>query len=243
MGFDIERVRAQFPGRTILWLPSTRTTMEDAARLETPGSAVVADEQTEGQGRLGRRWHSAPGEGLYVSVALPARGITPVVTLALGLATGEAIAAAAGVACDLRWPNDVLTGGKKCAGILVQLAAETAVAGIGVNVDQAEFPPELAGGATSLRLAGARVAREELLIALLGAIDRHLELLGRHGPGAILDLFAKASSYALGRRVVVEMDGKQVRGTTDGLDLSGLLWLRGEDGSRRLIVSGGVRPE
>ncbi len=240
--FDVDRVRARFPGRTILWLPTTRTTMEDAATLGTPGSAVVADEQTEGQGRLGRRWHTAPGDSLCVSVVLPARGVTPVLTLALGLATAEAISTAAGIACDLRWPNDILIGEKKCVGILVQLAGEAAIAGIGINVKQREFPPELAGTATSIRVAGGEIEREDLLIELLGSIDRHMELLACQGPGAILDLFAKASSYVYGRCVSVELDGTVVHGVTDGLDPAGFLWLRGEDGTRRLIVSGGVRP-
>ena len=83
-------------------------------------------------------------------------------TLALGLATAEAIADATGIACDLRWPNDVMLGGRKVAGILVQLVDGNAIAGIGINVNHAAFPPELADEATSLRAstpAASRIAR------------------------------------------------------------------------------------
>ena len=243
MAFDVERVRARYPGREIVWRASTASTMEDAARLTAPGSVVVAGAQTAGQGRFGRRWHSEPGAGLYVSILLRPRGVTPTLTLALGLAAAEAIAATAGVACDLRWPNDVLIGEKKCAGVLVQLGDAAAIAGIGVNVNQVAFPDDIATLATSLRIAtGREQSREDLLIELLGAVDRHLDLIEYRGPGAVLDLFAGSSSYVRGRRVTVDMDGESVRGTADGLDPSGFLWLRCDDGSRRLILSGGVRP-
>jgi len=243
MAFDVERVRARFPGREIVWRATTTSTMEDAAGLTAPGSVAVADEQTAGQGRFGRRWHSERASGLYVSVVLEPRGVTPALTLALGVAAGEAITAATGVACDLRWPNDVLIGGRKCAGILVQLHGDAAVAGIGINVNHSGFPAGIADLATSLRIAtGREQSREQLLIELLDSVDRHLELLEYRGPGAVLDLFAAASSYVLGRRVAVDLGGEVLRGATDGLDPAGFLWLRCEDGSRRLILSGGVRP-
>jgi BirA family biotin operon repressor/biotin-[acetyl-CoA-carboxylase] ligase len=242
MAFDIDRVRAQFPGREILWLASTASTMADAAKLAPPG-VVVADEQTAGQGRLGRRWDSPRGAGLYVSIALPPRGVTPALTLALGLAAAGAVTAAAGLACDLRWPNDVLLGGKKCGGVLVQLYEAAAIAGIGINVNQTAFSEELSSLATSLRLeTGREHSREHLLVELLRSVDRHVELLARQGPAAVLELFAGASSYVRGRRVAVDSGGEILRGSTDGLDPSGFLWLRLEDGSRRLILSGGVRP-
>jgi BirA family biotin operon repressor/biotin-[acetyl-CoA-carboxylase] ligase len=125
----------------------------------------------------------------------------------------------------------------------VQLATEAAIAGIGVNVNQASFPDDLAEFATSLRMATHREhSREDLLVELLRSIDRHLKILAVQGPGAILDLFAASSSYVRGRRVTVDLEGDSLAGVTDGLDPSGFLWLRREDGSRRLILSGGVRP-
>ncbi len=180
MPFDADMVRARVPGRQIVWFETTGSTMTDAARLAregcAPGTVVVADEQTAGQGRQGRRWHSEKGSGLYVSIILggelppePLQGLT----LALGLATREAIFLATGLACDLKWPNDLLLDGKKCAGILVTRALSALIAGVGVNVNQTGFPEELAATATSLRMAsGAEHSREALLVHLLAAIDR-----------------------------------------------------------------------
>jgi BirA family biotin operon repressor/biotin-[acetyl-CoA-carboxylase] ligase len=248
--FDVEWVCARFPGRRVVYLPVTRSTMRDAAALAAEGCAsgtvVVAGEQTAGQGRLGRTWHSEPGAGLYASVVLrlPLTVLRlPVVTLALGLATVDAIALAAGLRCDLRWPNDVLAGDLKCAGILVDGYIDALVAGIGINVNHQQFPESIRDCATSLRLATGRAqSRELLLLALLESIDRRMELLVEAGPGAILREFAQASSYVHGRRVVVEDGERRLTGSTEGLDPSGFLILRTDSGERELILSGGVRP-
>jgi BirA family biotin operon repressor/biotin-[acetyl-CoA-carboxylase] ligase len=220
--------------------------MLEAARLAEEGCAsgmiVVAEEQTAGQGRLGRTWYSERGTGLYVSMVLRlqlAAPELPVLTLALGLATAEAI----GSECDLRWPNDVLINGRKCAGILVQLSGGAAIAGIGINVNQARFPGELAETATSLRIEwGCEQGRDELLERLIDAVSRYTDLLVSDGKDAVLRRFAAASSYVSGRRVVVEQGNGEITGVTDGLDSSGFLYVRQDDGTRRLVLAGGVRP-
>src|SRR5258708_33702741 len=119
---DIEQVRAELGNHRIDWHPSVGSTMTEASHLATAGCAsgttVGADEQTAGQGRYGRAWHSEPGSGLYVSVVLRyafSPEALPVITLALGLAVTEAIQNTTNIACDLRWPNDVLIHDKKCA--------------------------------------------------------------------------------------------------------------------------------
>lgn len=248
--FDLEWVSGRLPGRRVEYLETTGSTMDDAealARQGCPsGTVVVAGSQTAGQGRLGRVWYSEPEAGLYVSVVLrlplPALRL-PVVTLALGLATVEGIALASGLGCDLRWPNDVLAGCRKCAGILVAAHGDALVAGIGINANHQAFPESVRDVATSLRLAtGREQSRELLLFALLESMDRQLDVLVQAGPDAILREFAKASSYVRGRRVVVE-DGEGRRsGSTEGLDPSGFLILRTDSGARELILSGGVRP-
>ena len=238
-------------GRAIHWFPVVESTMQVASELSArgcpSGTVVGADEQTAGHGRYGRAWHSEANSGLYISVVLrlqiPAESL-PAVTLALGLAATEAILSAAGVTCDLRWPNDVMAAGKKCCGILVQLQDGAIIAGIGVNVNQTAFPEELQPLATSLRIvSGVPQSRELLLERLLESIDSFMETLQTEGKDAILRMFSQASSYVRGRRVVVVDQGSiSLEGTTDGLDASGFLFLRKKDGQRTLILTGGVRP-
>jgi BirA family transcriptional regulator, biotin operon repressor / biotin---[acetyl-CoA-carboxylase] ligase len=193
------------------------------------GDVVVADEQTAGQGRQGHTWQSDKGMGLYCSIVLePA----PLLTLALGLATAEALA----IPCDLRWPNDVMLDNKKVAGILVHLVEGKAIAGIGINLTQTRFPTELE--ATSVKLhTGRELPPDQLLDRLLGAIPNYTSLR----PEDILRLFTRASSYAGGRRVVVNLPDGVIRGTTRGLNPDGYLIVRKDDGTDTLILAGGVR--
>ncbi len=250
MPFDLASVRARLPDRRIDWFPSVNSTMTLAARAARDGcptgTVIGADGQVAGIGRHGHVWHSEAEAGLYVSVVLRlAIGASqlPVVMLALGLATQEAIAQVTGLAADIRWPNDVMVNGKKCAGILAQLEGSAVVAGIGINVNHTMFPAEIDPLATSLRREGMRgVSREDLLVALLSAIDITVGVLVEQGSAAILDMFSRASSYAHGRRVRVEQNGELIEGTTCGLDASGFLIVRDDTGKETTILAGGVRP-
>lgn len=249
MSLNINLVRSRLPEREIVYFSSTDTTMREAAALAAQGcpsgTTVVADTQTAGLGRHGRTWYSEPGTGLYVSIVLrPAMppDELPVLTLALGLATAEAIARAAGLACDLRWPNDVLIRDQKVAGILVQVADDAVIAGIGVNVNHRWFPGDLQADATSLALAsGGTHSREELLVRLVESVDSFTRLLVEAGRRSILDLFAGQSTYASGRRVTVYQGGTTITGVTCGLDSSGFLMVRKDDGTVETILAGGVR--
>ena len=249
MPFDLEYVRQNWP-HPVSYFATIDSTMLEASRLAVAGceagTVVVADEQTAGQGRHGRHWYSEPNAGLYVSIVLRPAVRTdslPVLTLALGLATADAIAEASGITCDLRWPNDVMIEGKKVAGILVQLADTAAIAGIGVNVNHTGFPAEIAAEATSLRIVSSRAqSREQLLVTLLGAVDRYCGVFEGHaGRDMILRLFSQRSSYARDKRVRVEQGMSTLEGTTAGLDPSGFLIIRGDDGRERVVVAGGVR--
>jgi len=215
----------------ILRFDSVDSTQRLAAN-EPLGTVVVADEQTAGQGRHGHGWHSEAGAGLYCSIVLKP---TPLLTLALGLAAVQAIAKVTGLTCDLRWPNDLMVGPKKLGGILVQLINGNAIAGIGINVRQREFPPEL--GAISLSLAGREACPTEILDALLTSIDE----MTQHESETILRLFAQSSSYVAGRRVTVDQPGGLITGTTAGLNPEGYLIVRKDDGTDTLILAGGVR--
>jgi BirA family biotin operon repressor/biotin-[acetyl-CoA-carboxylase] ligase len=225
--------------RRILRFDSLPSTMREAATLAAqgcePGTAVVAEEQTAGVGRHGHAWYSERGAGLYVSVVLRVSP-RPVLTLAMGVAAAEAIETVTGLRPDLRWPNDVMLRGRKAAGILVEAVSGAAIVGVGVNVNHTEFPPDIAGTATSLRIeSGHSHAKESLLEALLGWIDH----CAGFAPEDILREFEARSSYVRGRQVTVEGGGQ---GVTDGLDPGGFLILRRPDGARETIMAGGVRP-
>lgn len=225
----------------IHWHDSLPCTMDAAAALAATGcspfTAVVADEQTSGQGRLGRAWHSEKGAGLYVSIVLPLADPPPVVTLALGLAAREAIGKTAGIAPDLRWPNDLLLNDRKVGGILAQVHHGAIVAGIGINVNQTAFPADLEAIAVSLRIAtGREHDRHELLDRLIAALRRC------HGmPAAsIREQFTAVSTWARGKRVEIE-EPFAVSGVTAGLNEDGFLLVRDDAGRLHTIVAGGVR--
>jgi BirA family transcriptional regulator, biotin operon repressor / biotin---[acetyl-CoA-carboxylase] ligase len=231
---NLDDLRRVLPDRRIDYYPTIDSTMRAAAALPL-GSIVIAGEQTAGQGRHGHSWHSEPGNGIYCSIVLdPA----PALTLAIGLATVEAITESTGITCDLRWPNDVMLDGKKCAGILVQLVEGKAIAGIGINVNHTKFPPDLAAEATSLRMHIRFPTPDSrplapILAALIPAVERYAALPLEE----ILELFSHASSYVFGRRVVVN----EIHGLTAGLDSDGFLKVRQDDGTVTLILAGGVR--
>ena len=249
MPLDLDSVRSRLPGREIHWLSTIDSTMREAARLAQEGCAsgtvVGADEQTAGYGRYGRAWHSEADAGLYLTLILrltmPPDSL-PLVTLALGLAIAEAISETTGLTCDLRWPNDILVNGKKCCGILTQLDGAAILAGVGINVNHAAFPGELADIATSLRVAARRrCSREDVLAAILPSIDEHIALL-EEDRDALLEAFSQASSYVRGRQVAVDQEGTVLRGVTDGLTPGGFLIVRDREGRRHVVLAGGVRP-
>lgn len=250
MPLDVDWVRSRLKERRIDYYAVIDSTMQAAGQLAASGcasgTAIIAEEQTAGIGRYQRHWHSEPESGLYASIVLrfPFQpDALPVVTLALGLATIDAIVKTTGVVCDLRWPNDVLIHDKKCAGILTQLDGLAVIAGIGINVNHARFPKELGPVATSLRIAsGHAQSREKLLAELLPGIDSLCTTLQKEGKQPILEMFTHASSYVLGRRVQVDQGESAIQGTTAGLTPAGFLMVRDERGKNHVIIAGGVRP-
>jgi BirA family biotin operon repressor/biotin-[acetyl-CoA-carboxylase] ligase len=214
------------------------------------GTVVIAEEQAAGRGRLGRTWHSEQAKGIYASVLLRPN-ISPasaaMLTLVAGLAARDAVAAQTGLEPDIRWPNDLLLGGKKFAGILTEMHAQPdwiqfVVVGIGMNVNQERFPDELAQTATSLRNANGHAhSRLELLVRLLLELQGYYNRFVAEGPGTIIARFGRASSYARGKRVQIHTATETFVGTTEGLEPSGLLRVRRDGGRIETIVSGDVR--
>lgn len=221
-----------------------------AARGAAHGTVVVAEEQTAGRGRLGRAWHSERSSGIYTSIILRpplAPNAAPVITLMAGVAAQSAIAGATGLDADIRWPNDILVRGKKVCGILTEMSAELdrvhAVAlGIGINVNHREMPAQLKEIATSLRIETRRTwSRVHLLAALLKELEKQYRVLLRPGGAAVItERWAAASTFAKDKRVrVVSYDG-EFFAITAGLDPSGALRIRRDDGREECLVSGEV---
>jgi len=231
---------------------STNTEAMQAAAGGAPeGSVFLAEEQLAGRGRSAHVWHSARSTGIYCSVIL--RPVMPpsdalIFSLAAGLAVRDAVAEIAPhLLADLKWPNDLLLGGKKFCGILTEMNAEATqvrylVVGIGINVNQAKFPPELREIATSLKIeTGTEWSRVELSVALLKSLDREYRSLidNSDSRDAILRRFETNSSSVRGRKVTVEED-ERLTGITEGLDERGFLRVRTEQGLRT-VLSGTVR--
>ena len=183
----VPRLRGRL-GHPYRFVERTASTQRLLGEDDPEGAVAVADEQTEGRGRLGRQWLAPAGTSLLVSVLLrpdvePAR--LPELSLVAGRACAEAIAEVAGLETEVKFPNDVLVGGRKVAGILAEASEGRVVLGIGVNVRQAagELPAEPRTPATSLLLeTGREIDRAELLVALLDRLERRYnEWLGaRH---------------------------------------------------------------
>ena len=157
--------------------PSTQRLLEDARE----GAVAVAEEQTEGRGRLGRSWYARPGTGVLVSLLLEppvASERLPELTPLAGDACADAIAAVTGLAPTIKPPNDVLVDGRKVAGILAEARDGRVVLGIGINVNVAadELPSETETPAGSLSLAvGRELSRAELLAELLVRLEERYD--------------------------------------------------------------------
>ena len=213
------------------------------------GTVVVAEEQTAGRGRLGRTWYSEKSSGIYGSVILrPPFSPTaaPILTLMAGLATQHALSSVTGLGVDIRWPNDLLVNGKKVCGILTEMNAElgrlhAVVLGIGINVNHSEMPVGLKPIATSLRIESQRTwSRVQIFIALLKELESHYHLLLQKGSAAIVEQWSAASTYAQGKRIRILTAEAESLATTVGVDSSGALRVRYDDGREEALVAGEV---
>jgi BirA family biotin operon repressor/biotin-[acetyl-CoA-carboxylase] ligase len=213
------------------------------------GTVVVAEEQTAGRGRLGRTWYSEKSSGIYGSVILRppfSPSAAPILTLMAGVATQRALSSVTGLDVDIRWPNDLLVNGKKVCGILTEMNAElgrlhAVVLGIGINVNHGEMPAELKPFATSLRIESQRIwSRVQIFIALLKELERYYHVLLQKGSAAIAEQWAAASTYAQGKRIRILSAGGESVATTVGVDPSGALRVRYDDGHEEALVAGEV---
>jgi BirA family biotin operon repressor/biotin-[acetyl-CoA-carboxylase] ligase len=240
--------------RTVDWHASIDSTQRRAHELARAGAAegtvVVAESQTAGRGRLGRAWHSPPGVNLYASVILRpplSPAVVPQLALVAGLAVARAIEACTPAQPRLKWPNDVLVGGRKVSGILTEMDAEVervhfVVVGIGVNVNGAAdaFPPELRDRATSLAIAtGGPVDRAALTVGLLAALEEDYMRFLAGGFRPLRAEWERRSALA-DRAVTVRGPAGDVTGVVTGLDDDGALRLVDAAGDLHRIVAGEV---
>lgn len=228
-------------GNLMIWkihfLDETDSTNDDAASGGA-WEAWTARSQRAGRGRIGHEWHSRPGENLILSAVLPLPA-DAAHAATLPLAVGLAIARAAqtfldtrraGDAVSLKWPNDVFAGGRKLAGILCERHGDTAVAGIGLNVRQTQFPPQLASRATSLALCGSSASVDDVRDAVLDSLSDVVQTWLEGGFQAIWPHIAQID--ALKGRVVevsrTDGDPSPARGVCGGIAPDGSLIVAGE---------------
>ena len=245
----VQRVlRSPVFGHRILCYPTLSSTNDRAAELaaagEPEGTVVIAEEQTAGRGRRRRSWSSGAGLGIYASLILRPRieaRRAPLFTLMAAVAVTEALREACALDARIKWPNDVLVGPRKIAGILGEVRGvdpliRELVVGMGVNVGHRheDFPPELRQRATSVRIEAARESeRAPILAALLEGFERRYSRLLAHGSTDLLREWEALSSIARGRRVLARGPAGRTEGTLVGVDDEGALLL--EHGERDVL--------
>lgn len=241
-------------GHQIEVLRSTTSTQEDARRLAEEGAPegtlVIAEEQTGGRGRMGKKFYSPFGKGIWMSLILrPTQPLhlTQQLTLLTGVAVRRAILKTTGIEAGIKWPNDLLIDGKKVCGILLESANEDdfvryCIAGIGisVNLKEEDYPDELKSIATSLRMAsGHNINRNELICSILNEMESLYGLYNEQGFEPIASLW-EASSVTMNREVCVQSPKGVMNGTAAGLHPSGALLVRNEDGELTPVFSGDI---
>jgi BirA family biotin operon repressor/biotin-[acetyl-CoA-carboxylase] ligase len=249
---DVDQIARALAGSplpfTVRYFPSLDSTNTYAMRLPAAyaqeGLVIITDHQSAGRGRMGRVWEGFARWQLTFSVILTPSFAANWLMMASALAVHEAITGVTGLAPAIKWPNDVLTGGKKVCGILIETSGEIAVIGIGVNVNGSLAQlPELAGHATTLENeAGQRLSREALAAAILLALARHYEAMRSQGDAgrAAVRVAWRDRLITLGAGVRIDQGQTQVRGWAEDVAEDGALIVRREDDERVLISWGDV---
>jgi len=208
------------------------------------GLAIFAERQTAGRGRLGRRWHSPRGAGVLCTVVLfepPDAGTVQRLVMVSGIAICRAIDASTEVRCEIRWPNDVLAGRRKLAGVLVESVStprgRAYALGIGINCLQqtGHFPPDIAGAATSLEIVSAHPVRRAVIARqVLVQLDRLLAPRARPSDEELRTHWLAWAS-PLGASIRLACEGREYAGTVLDIEPAGGLLVQTTDGTRRLF--------
>lgn len=229
---------------------STNIMARKLAEEDAPhGTVVVADTQSAGKGRRGRGWVSPPGTGIWMSLVLRPPVLprhASALTLVAAMAVQKALSEIPGVGAEIKWPNDVVVNGKKVCGILTEMSSELddiryVVTGIGINVNQDLFPPEIAGKATSLKLeTGVEVGRALLIGRVLRHFESYYELFLQTSDMALLKDEYMGAMVNRNREVsVLEFSGTW-NGVATGINCDGELMVMTADGTVQTVCSGEV---
>lgn len=247
-----EGLNTRIMGKEVYCFRETGSTQTVAWELANggarEGTVVLAEGQTRGKGRRGRSWLSSPGQGIWISIILRPPIFSSQagrVCLTSALAVAESIREIAGLSALIKWPNDILIGGKKVGGILIEMTAEMdlvkfLVLGIGVNVNQDEFSKELKGKALSLKQErGEEVSRLSLLQEILRRLDNYYLSLKEGEFEAIANRWRRLSA-TLGKQIQVSFQRETVEGQAIDIDSDGALLLRLDSGFVKRLVGGEV---
>ena len=238
-------------GKKIVYLRSVDSTNRYARQLAADGAEqgtlVLADEQTAGRGRRGRGWISPAGEGIFMTLILRPHA-HPSHVAVLSLQTALAVARAISRACELdariKWPNDIVCGGRKVCGMLLEMNADEqsvhdVVAGIGINVHQKAFEGDIARTASSLDLlTGRTICRADVVRAFLEEYEA-VDALAKTGTDALMQAYRERSA-TLGQRVQVISATGSFTGTAMDVTDSGSLIVRTDDGEDREVLAADV---
>ena len=246
-------LKTEWAGGRTVYFDATDSTNIQARRLAEAhaphGTLVVSDRQDGGKGRRGRSWASPSGVGIWMSLILRpeiAPSSASMLTLAAALAVREGIQEETGLSPLIKWPNDLVLNGKKICGILTEMSTELmeiqyVITGIGINVNQREFPPEIRDTATSLSLeAGRSFRRSSLIAAILKAFEKDYAAFLKTGDLSLLLEEYNACLVNRGKEVCILDPSGEYRAVAEGIDENGSLLVTLPDGTRREIISGEV---
>lgn len=246
-------MQTQWAGRNIVYYPETDSTnlrIRELGDAGAPhGTLAVADMQTAGRGRRGRTWESPPGSSIYMSILLRPDiipGAAPMLTLVMACSVAEGISDCENVDVRIKWPNDVIAGGKKLVGILTEMSTQIdyinhVTIGVGINVNMTEFPENIRDTATSLRLeTGHEVRRAPLIAAIMKRFEENYAVfLKTQDMSGLMEKYS-GMLINLDRDVLVLGAEDSYKAHALGIDRQGELIVRREDGTEEKIYAGEV---
>lgn len=247
------KLKTKIIGKQIILLDETDSTNLEAKRHQdedsSNGMVFIAEQQNQGRGRLGRSWVSPKETGIWMSILLKPE-FSPEsasqITLLAALAAADAVRTVTGLDCQIKWPNDLVVNGKKVCGILTEMGAsedriQYLVTGIGINVNTEYFPEEIREMASSLKIeGGSSYIREDIVAELLNHFEFYYEEFSKTTSLKNMVNYYNSILINKGKKVKIVGNPTTDIGEALGIDETGRLLVRMDDGEERAIVSGEV---